>query len=266
MNTPSDEVENFYDEFLEKRMIQYRLHGNLRLKMAFDFIRPFVCDDSRVLDLGCGIGIVTEKIASRAVSGKVYGCDISRRNIWYAQKTIKKKNLAFLHLDLIEEFDRLAVETGGNFDLITLIDVFEHIPKEGHARLLGLLTSLLKPEGFILMTFPSPGYQQYLRDRNPEELQIIDEDIDEDVIKNAAQDTGLKIMYYGLKNVWMTNQYIHCALTRNLKPVMLNSKKTLLCSIYERLVFYCKIPILVYRRKKYIDNIFKKKNKNPEPS
>jgi trans-aconitate 2-methyltransferase len=77
----SNTVREYYDDFLRSRMVNYRLYGNLRLDRAAERILPFVGTDSKVLDIGCGIGIVTSKVAARASRGHVWGIDMTAQRI-----------------------------------------------------------------------------------------------------------------------------------------------------------------------------------------
>lgn len=46
-----DDVRAFYDEFLESRMVQYRLFGNRRIEQAARRIEPYIQHHHRVLDV-----------------------------------------------------------------------------------------------------------------------------------------------------------------------------------------------------------------------
>ena len=53
----------------------------------------------RILDLGCGDGVLTEQLSSIVSEGKVKGIDASIGMIKTAQK-IKKDNLEFVQMDI----------------------------------------------------------------------------------------------------------------------------------------------------------------------
>src|ERR1700730_15389139 len=102
-----DAVREFYNEFLSKRMVSYRLNGNMRVESAANFFANHICEDSTVVDVGCGIGMASEVIAKKAKSGMVIGIDISDRNIWYAVKTVRLPNVKFHAMDIIHHVDSL---------------------------------------------------------------------------------------------------------------------------------------------------------------
>ena len=62
-----------------------------------------------------------------------------------------------------------------DFDAILVPDVLEHIPKERQRALFERIENLLGPRGIVLITYPSPEYQEYLRRERPELLQVVDE-------------------------------------------------------------------------------------------
>ena len=191
-------------------MLNYRLHSNLRLKKAKARIRPFVTKTSRVLDIGCGIGIVTECIAKQATQGRVWGVDLSPENIWYAMRTIRLRNLSFLDSDVVTSFDKIERVLDGPVDLITMIDVIEHIPEEGRGAVLHNLRRVAKNDALLILTYPSPQHQQYLREKDPKELQIIDNIISIETLLVEARAAGFFLRHYSLETVWQKNQYVHC--------------------------------------------------------
>ncbi|MDD1757929.1 MAG: class I SAM-dependent methyltransferase [Methanotrichaceae archaeon] len=72
--------------------------------------------DEQVLDIGCGNGKITSKIASLVPAGMVLGIDLSQDMINFAKSTYTQKccqNLSFEHgdaryLDFSEEFDLIV--------------------------------------------------------------------------------------------------------------------------------------------------------------
>jgi len=49
----------------------------------------------RVIDLGCGVGIVTNEIAKKVIpsSGKIYGIDFSKKSLKIARKNAEKEDI-----------------------------------------------------------------------------------------------------------------------------------------------------------------------------
>jgi len=104
--------------------------------------------DERILDVGCGDGALTAKLAEFVPDGAVTGIDASKGMIETAQ-THKSSNLAFQHLDVInlnfnEEFD------------IVFSNAVLHWVKD-HKTLLELLYRALKPSGKLRVSFAGEG-------------------------------------------------------------------------------------------------------------
>lgn len=85
---------NPYD-YLQNSNMQYSI-GELALKK----LNPQI--NESILDLGCGIGNLTTKIAEKAVHGKVVGIDVDQNMIKYANSMKKEhsfQNIAYLQID-----------------------------------------------------------------------------------------------------------------------------------------------------------------------
>jgi trans-aconitate 2-methyltransferase len=255
-----EQVSQFYDDFLKSRMLHYRVYGNERLDLAYKFIRPYICPESSILEIGCGIGIITEKMALAASHGNVWACDLSEKNIWYAQQTLKPRNIQYATIDILEEFKILQEWILRSMDLIIMVDVLEHLPSNHHITIFQNLRQILKPNGLIVLTFPSEYYQTYIREQHPQELQPIDEIISLTHLTHVAQSANLSIKHYELVSVWMRHQYVHCVLCHYENTMILPlevSSPSYLTRILGYLNAIIKHKILVpYRRRRYIQSVF----------
>jgi len=99
-----------------------------------------------VLDLGCGPGLYTEKLAR--AGHNVTGVDFSTRSIEYAKQSAKSKGLAINYLR--QDYLKLDVPPA-SFDLVTLIytDLGVLIPEERDKLLENVMTTL-KPGGIFI--------------------------------------------------------------------------------------------------------------------
>ncbi len=211
----ADEVREFYESDLPRR-VRARLHGNRRIDKAVDFMTNRVDESARLLDIGCGIGMATEKLASRASDGQVWAVDISPEHIDYCQRTIDRDNIRFRTLDVIEEFDALRKWIGAKLDVITMVDVIEHLPRKKARVLFDRLSELLADDGRILLTYPSPLYQRHLYETPGSRIQAIDLVIEHDDIVELAEGADCVIRHFSYVDVWRRNQYIHCELARQM--------------------------------------------------
>ncbi|MZP43866.1 methyltransferase domain-containing protein [Heliobacterium gestii] len=104
--------------------------------------------NERILDLGCGDGVLTQRLAELVPKGSVLGIDASAGMI-DAAKELEQGNLAFRRLDINEmvfenEFDLVF----SNAALHWILD---------HERLLGKVYRALKPGGMARFNFAGDG-------------------------------------------------------------------------------------------------------------
>lgn len=249
----SDEIKQFYNSFLQSRMVNYRLsNGNERINLATRFILNNIEPYYNILEIGCGIGIITERISKILKSGFIWACDISDQNIWYSKKSIHQKNIDFFVVDIIEQFEIIKESVNKPINAFLFVDVLEHIPKEKHLDLFTKLKTIAANDAKIFLTFPSEYYQEYLIQKNPKELQIIDEIITLAHIVKLSEACDYTVKKFELKDVWMTNQYVHCMLTKKNAIINLDNSNSLTVfkRLWNRIKYY-------YSKRKYIDNVFK---------
>lgn len=107
--------------------------------------------DRKILDYGCGSG---GNIAVLGRFGVVSGVDISEIALGFAQKK------GFAELVRIEGLKTPFLE--GSFDLVSSLDVFEHI--EDDVATMKECHRLLKPGGILLVTVPAHQWLWSLHD------------------------------------------------------------------------------------------------------
>lgn len=104
--------------------------------------------NERILDLGCGDGILTEQLALSVPNGSVLGIDASAGMIETA-KGIIRDNLTFQQMDINE------INFSNEFDII-FSNAALHWVKD-HKRLLKNAYGALKPNGILLWDFGGAG-------------------------------------------------------------------------------------------------------------
>lgn len=207
----AEEVREFYQSDMARR-VRARTHGNLRIDRASDFLLTRVKQDSRILDMGCGIGIASERMAKKADKGHVFALDISPAHIDYCTRTIDLPNITFALVDVLEEFDKALDLIQEPVDMITMVDVIEHLPLERSRAFFKKLPELLQPNGRILLTYPSPEYQRYLYETPNERLQAVDLVLELEDILELADLADCRLRSFAYVDVWRQNQFVHCEL------------------------------------------------------
>jgi 2-polyprenyl-6-hydroxyphenyl methylase/3-demethylubiquinone-9 3-methyltransferase len=102
--------------------------------------------DARVLDVGCGGGILSE--AMTRSGARVLGIDLSRAVLDVAELHALEGKLAVEYKAIAAE--ELAAAQPGSFDLVTCMEMLEHVPEP--ATTLGALAALVKPGGHVIVS------------------------------------------------------------------------------------------------------------------
>jgi trans-aconitate 2-methyltransferase len=192
----SADVSDFYDEFVDR---QTRVGVNLRHKAILAWLLRFgLKPDDSVLELGCGVGTVTELVSKELPRGSVLGVDLSPRSIATArQRLASHENVRFVAADVVD------TDVDGQYDVVLLPDVIEHIPLEQHDALFARIASWVKSNGFVLLHYPNPHHLEWCHMNNPENLQIIDQPIHADVLLANSYRYGLYLSYYERYSIWI---------------------------------------------------------------
>jgi 2-polyprenyl-3-methyl-5-hydroxy-6-metoxy-1,4-benzoquinol methylase len=100
-------------------------------------IDKLISPRAKVLDLGCGDGLLANFLAISAKGRRVYGIELSADRVVKANKKIKNTNF--------KKGDILKTKIDGSYDVITLIHVLHHLPsKVDQERLLQKISNSLK--------------------------------------------------------------------------------------------------------------------------
>jgi trans-aconitate 2-methyltransferase len=207
------DVKGYYDEYVGR---QTAVGVNKRHRAILDWALKFgMRPDHSVLELGCGIGTLTGLLAEELGSGgSVTAIDLSPASIESAEQRLSGcDNVRLLAADVLE------TDLEGDFDVVVLPDVIEHIPLENHRALFGRVSSWVKPDGFVLLHYPSPHYQEWNRKHHPDRLQIIDQSVHVDVLASNTYPHGLYVDHLATYSIWMREgDYVAAVLRPSAVP------------------------------------------------
>jgi trans-aconitate 2-methyltransferase len=174
-----EQVEDFYNNFKEH---QKKLGINIRHRTIFANLKKAgLKEDSAVLEIGCGIGTVSNLILKFIRHGKFVGVDISKESIEMARRLNSNYTQAEFLVNDMSSFSHSL-----KFDFVVLPDVLEHIPVEQHHNLFNILSKVTKPGAVILVNIPEPDCLDWVRKNHPEKLQIIDQSLSmQDLLNNS---------------------------------------------------------------------------------
>ena len=197
----SEEVKQFYDAFVDH---QLKVSFNERHLMLFRELKHLgLSSASSVLEVGCGIGVMTSLIASVAINGFIEALDISPESIAEAKKRIKRQEMINFVIADLTHYESSHRE----FDFITLMDVLEHIPETDHDELFMKISHLMHGDSVLFISIPTPHSIVYEKLHHPENVQIIDQELRADKLLVRAYHAGLELDFFRTIGIWSTNDY-----------------------------------------------------------
>ncbi|MCV9388812.1 class I SAM-dependent methyltransferase [Reichenbachiella ulvae] len=201
-------VKVFYDNFKGKLLEDF-LKPNIRIANAIRrSLLRIPCSTKSILDLGFGLGWSSYEFARHFPQAKIEAYDISKELYETARSLFQLPNLNYNNLDLTIEFPK------GNYDVIILLDVFEHIPKAARTQFYNNISDALNPNGRVIMTCPTVDHQNYLRKNNPEGLQPVDEDVDLVILSEFSKNIQAEISLFENLNIWNPKDYLLAEISR----------------------------------------------------
>jgi len=170
--------------------------GNIRSDTLFiERIYPLVKEnikshDSSVLDVGCGSGVLVDKLIKENISQCVYGCDFSYEKIEKCKKIHKLENF-FVH-DIYIPFDSC-------YDVIICTEVLEHL--EHPEMAIKNLLSTLKANGKLIVSVPDgikDTFSGHIHFWTPKNFQVF---IKKCVNQNMDSNYDISFDYIADKNI-----------------------------------------------------------------
>jgi 2-polyprenyl-6-hydroxyphenyl methylase / 3-demethylubiquinone-9 3-methyltransferase len=110
----------------------------------------------KVLDVGCGGGILAESMAAKGAS--VLGIDLGEKALGVA-KLHKLESGARVDYRLIAA-EALAAEAPESFDVVTCMELLEHVPDP--ASIIGACSTLVRPGGTVIVSTINRNPMSYL--------------------------------------------------------------------------------------------------------
>jgi len=122
------------------------LHQLNPLRLAWiDGIVPL--QGQRALDIGCGGGILADSMARKGA--QVLGIDLSTKALKVAQLHALEANTPNVTYREVSA-EALAAEAPGQFDLVTCMEMLEHVPDP--ASVVNACAALVKPGGWVFFS------------------------------------------------------------------------------------------------------------------
>jgi 2-polyprenyl-6-hydroxyphenyl methylase/3-demethylubiquinone-9 3-methyltransferase len=110
----------------------------------------------RVLDVGCGGGILAEAMARRGAS--VTGIDMADKPLQVAQLHLQESGLSIRYEKI--EVENLKKREAGTFDIVTCMELLEHVPDP--AGMVRACAGLVRPGGKLFFSTLNRNPKSYL--------------------------------------------------------------------------------------------------------
>lgn len=133
-----------FDHYATDYLVKHNRHY-LKGRLAFLLSRLAIEPGMRILEVGTGVGVITQAIIRQFPSAQVYGMD-------YSEGMIRSR--LFTH-GIVGDAERLHF-LDGSFDWIIASDIIEHV--EHPDRVIAEAARCLKPLGHLLLTTPNPWF------------------------------------------------------------------------------------------------------------
>ena len=218
MNDKNKDVADYYNSF---KSHQLKLGIHVRHRTIFKNLKKnCLKSNSKVLEIGCGIGTVSNLILSHIKHGQFVGVDISLESIEIAKKFNNNfDNAQFIVSDMVDFTHDLK------FDFIVFPDVLEHIPIENHRALFNKISDFSHPNTIILINIPEPYTLDWTRRNFPDKLQIIDQSLSIQDLCNNLYPVGFYLFSltpYGLH--YKHEEYLSIVFKRDFQREMVEPK------------------------------------------
>ena len=116
--------------------------------LRLDWITGLVpLEGKRVLDVGCGGGILADSMARRGA--EVLGIDLATKALKVAQlHALEAETQGVIYREISAE--ALAAEQPGSFDVVTCMEMLEHVPDP--SSIVKACAGLVKPGGYVFFS------------------------------------------------------------------------------------------------------------------
>ncbi|WP_028773414.1 bifunctional 2-polyprenyl-6-hydroxyphenol methylase/3-demethylubiquinol 3-O-methyltransferase UbiG [Shewanella waksmanii] len=140
--------------FNQTRLLAIKTAIAHHFSRSFDNANPLA--DLKLLDIGCGAGLLTEPLASYGAD--VLGIDASEHNVSVASQHAKNSDIKVTYQHCLAA--EIEHSQTANFDIILNTEVIEHVTDQ--QALVNTCARLLKPGGLLVMATLNRTWQSYV--------------------------------------------------------------------------------------------------------
>jgi len=111
----------------------------------FELVESHFPRRGRILDFGCGYGMLSNFLALKSPERRVLGIDLNRERIGVAKRSAKGHSEISFQLGDVRDFQGIP------FDAVVMTDVLHHIDDEKVLVLLRIIRSCLSDQGILVV-------------------------------------------------------------------------------------------------------------------
>lgn len=172
---------------------------------TFSLFAPYV--HGAVLEVGCGVGTFTKRLAQAPALSRLLSIDVSEAAVSYCQRTIQSPTLELRHAAV----DQIVSE---QFDLVVCMNVLEHI--EDDCGALRAMLGLLRPGGTLFLLVPAHGWLYTAFDVESGHWRRYSKRRMKELILRAAPDNRLRIRQFYFNTIGAVGYFVvYTALRRS---------------------------------------------------
>lgn len=233
MNSSND-IRVWYNQFSDNQVIT---GVNLRhFKIVNRLISLGLKKHHSVLEIGCGIGTLTQLIHQFLKNGKLLATDISDQSIAIAKSRIpRSEKIEFVVTDMSD------FRSSMKFDFIVFPDVLEHIPEELHENIFRTVSKMMHADSKILINIPHPRIIDYIRRTEPNKLQVIDQSITALSLVKSASISDLEVINYNSYSLFKVEHdsvFVELKKGSDINYITRSKRKIILTKFKERIKFF----------------------------
>jgi ubiquinone/menaquinone biosynthesis C-methylase UbiE len=146
-NNIEQNTKDDYSLGYEKDVLDYLSYRALK---SFDFVLPYLRPEMKVLECGCGSGIVTFELAKKITNGSVIGIDIDKDHVDSNNKKAKESNINNIKFELANVLELPYPDN--SFDIVYMQALIVHIKTPYNA--IREAHRVIKNNGHILLREP----------------------------------------------------------------------------------------------------------------
>lgn len=192
----------FYDGWIVNQIRDWlsmnpRQRGAVKAAMSLNLGKP-----RNAIEFGSGIGVCGE-LFSKETNCRITSVDLSTELVKVGNRLFGNSNHAYFQGNLKD----MAQELERGVDIILLVDVLEHIRRPDWDELFDNFGRVLSKQGQIFISTPTPWYQNFLKEHQPEGLQPVDLSIEKEEVQAIGQRIGLKLIRHEVVDVFREGDY-----------------------------------------------------------